>query len=606
MVEEEFISLIQNEIHLLLDQIDNSDFNVLCNFLDERISVPDSYVVMLGETSSGKSTIINGLLNSYELTVGAAPTTGAVTEVMDNSKISNFEYYAVNKDSTIENLSKENFDKLLKDPDERLSRLRLYTKRFIHNLQYLRLYDTPGYGAIEDYHEEIIKDFIPQSDIIIYVVSYKVGFQNNDNNFVSFINNLIGDDTKFYLVINRVPEGITKSDKRIFEITQHASDCLHRSLTPYLVKSIIKEDKSDVLPDAKDLWFDISIDLKSEERLCKISVTYLNLQKNLLLEIESYLNKLLLEINLSSEQKAEITNKVKIFLNKKSIINEKIENTFTHLNDYLKTLFDSGSKVIKKAINDEVKISNKWTDIDDCSSFVTLHLLPINTDNQINIIKNVIQTELTNLDNDIYNILNTAISDFEKSIKIPSVALENLLKGLTNKTLQKAAGYGLREFFAQFGGAGGTGAGVANAAKKGLKMFGDVIGKKFTSNTHNALAKFLSKIGATSAKSVTGAAIVIIESLVYLYDSKTWQAKLISNVEIGVDHWKIETLQKTQLENMKLKDINKDNVSTFFKDYEMSLRFENAGETQIEKDKINWMQSKIKILIEKIDSKLFK
>lgn len=53
----------------------------LSKFLRQRISQPDSYVVVLGESCSGKSTIINSLIGQGILPVSSVPSTGAITEV---------------------------------------------------------------------------------------------------------------------------------------------------------------------------------------------------------------------------------------------------------------------------------------------------------------------------------------------------------------------------------------------------------------------------------------------------------------------------------------------------------------------------------------------
>ena len=51
-------------------------------FLYDRISNPESYVVLLGETSSGKSSIINGLIGTQLLPVKASPSTATISEIV--------------------------------------------------------------------------------------------------------------------------------------------------------------------------------------------------------------------------------------------------------------------------------------------------------------------------------------------------------------------------------------------------------------------------------------------------------------------------------------------------------------------------------------------
>ena len=56
---------------------------------------PKSYVMLLGETSSGKSTILNGLLGCACLPAASSPTTGEVVEIEENKSDQYFNYFGV-------------------------------------------------------------------------------------------------------------------------------------------------------------------------------------------------------------------------------------------------------------------------------------------------------------------------------------------------------------------------------------------------------------------------------------------------------------------------------------------------------------------------------
>ena len=112
----------------LVEATGQEELNVLSKFLRERISHPDSYIVFLGETSSGKSSIINGLLGENILPVKATPSTAAITEIELTDQIVDDEYYAINKNATMEVLDRTTFLELCEKPDTELSRLRLRHK----------------------------------------------------------------------------------------------------------------------------------------------------------------------------------------------------------------------------------------------------------------------------------------------------------------------------------------------------------------------------------------------------------------------------------------------------------------------------------------------
>ena len=169
-------------------------------FLYDRISNPESYVVFLGETSSGKSSIINGLIGSHLLPVKASPSTAAISEIVFKHHLQSAEYYSISKDAKMRKSTETEFCAQCEAPASNLARLRAHVSTNIQLLDNLRVFDTPGYGAIVDEHEEILKEFIPNSDFVIYTVSYKIGIQDCDYTFLGFLRELLRKDAEIVLV----------------------------------------------------------------------------------------------------------------------------------------------------------------------------------------------------------------------------------------------------------------------------------------------------------------------------------------------------------------------------------------------------------------------
>ena len=231
-----------NLVNSLVEKIGDKNLIALSKFLKNRIMNVDSYVMMLGETSSGKSTIINGLMEENVLYVSSAPSTGAITEVEFKADVMENEFYAINKDATIEKIDFDIFNDLLKEPDNELERVKVVSKSSKYNLDNMRLFDTPGYGSIVKEHEEILKEFIPNSDVIIYTVNYRIGIQENDYAFLGFLKELIRDDVKILLLINRCPGKVNKSDRRVAEILRYVNDILHEDIPVFFVETERLED----------------------------------------------------------------------------------------------------------------------------------------------------------------------------------------------------------------------------------------------------------------------------------------------------------------------------------------------------------------------------
>ena len=139
---------IMEELMCLIKPLQNEKLNVLGKFLLQRIANPESYVVLLGETSSGKSTIINSFIKQKILPVSSIPTTGAITEIYFDQDSKKIGFYAVNKNATMEILDESMFRTLVQTPDKDLSRLRVVVPTEVNSLHGSRLFDTPGYGSI--------------------------------------------------------------------------------------------------------------------------------------------------------------------------------------------------------------------------------------------------------------------------------------------------------------------------------------------------------------------------------------------------------------------------------------------------------------------------
>lgn len=109
----------------LVKSTKDEEISILSKFLYDRIENSDSYLVFLGETSSGKSSIINGLLGESVLPVKASPSTATITEIQLSLENVQDEYYAINKNATIEKINKKLFVDLCEHPDAELKRLKL-------------------------------------------------------------------------------------------------------------------------------------------------------------------------------------------------------------------------------------------------------------------------------------------------------------------------------------------------------------------------------------------------------------------------------------------------------------------------------------------------
>jgi small GTP-binding protein len=155
--------------------------------LDHSIEQLDELflLVVVGEFNSGKSALINALLGSRILKEGVTPTTAEITLI---------EY----GDASERHVRQANLQ-VLKTPVELL--------REIH------IVDTPGTNAIIREHEAITTDFMPRSDLVLFVTSADRPFTETERGFMEQIR---AWGKKIVIVINK--SDILETESQIDEV----------------------------------------------------------------------------------------------------------------------------------------------------------------------------------------------------------------------------------------------------------------------------------------------------------------------------------------------------------------------------------------------------
>ena len=543
----------------LIDEIDNKELKTLSKFLRARISTPDSYVMFLGETSSGKSSLINGLLGMPILPVSAIPTTGTITEVVLADKETS--YYAINKDATMEVIDEKLFNTLVKKPDDQLERLRIQTRtndKKNFRFENLKLFDTPGYGSLISEHDIVLKEFIPNSDVVVYTVAYKIGIQDNDYAFLGFLRELIRDDAKIVLVVNRCPLNVQKESPRIKEISGYAKDLLHCEVPVFLVPECPEDETYGYsLPVADDLWSFIEKLIISDNHKEVLNKSFEHYVLDLFRACEDYVNTRFSMINISKEEHILLMKDFQQLIDSyQKAIDDEIIPSFANIIDGTMIRLSNARDCIEKRVINAIECQDTLK-MDETITYVNLHVLPFATKEEIKEVNHYIEIEVNDLDRRVLYMLNTAIAKFQKDVSIRyDNHLDKATKNIIGNMMENGLKSGLLKFFAKYGGAGGSGAGVANAASHYLKVIGELFGKTFKRETHNALSQVLKKIGATSVKSLAVAAAVIVEVVMVVYEYARWKSKLKKSVKKGLDKWVGEVKPSVEKDLMGLEDTN--------------------------------------------------
>jgi small GTP-binding protein len=165
------------------------DRDVLCQSIEQ---LDDLFLlVVVGEFNAGKSAFVNALLGRPALTEGVTPTT---------TRIVILRYGQVEERTVI-------------DEDQHVLALPIET------LSEISIVDTPGTNAVIRKHEALTSEFVPRSDLVLFITSTDRPFTESERSFLERIRDW---GKKVVIVINkldlvRTPEDLAQIEEFVAE-----------------------------------------------------------------------------------------------------------------------------------------------------------------------------------------------------------------------------------------------------------------------------------------------------------------------------------------------------------------------------------------------------
>lgn len=541
------------------DDVGDEQMRVLARFLRQRIALPDAYVVALGETCSGKSLLLNSMLRNGILPVQGVPSTGAVAEIAADTEADAASYFIIYRDAKMQQLDEDEFLELAVHPDEETQRLRAVVPTRDADFSGVRLFDTPGYGSLVREHEEVLQVFLPNCDAVVYVVSYRTGFQQNDYEFLRGLKALARDGIPFYLVVNRVPQGTAPDNRRVQEIHRHVAAFLEDPAVPLFLVPNEPVQAGVIEASAIDALREVVVrDLNSEKRREELDAAYREYLLELSGMLRSEMDRRLRSIEMSQQDAEDLkaaTNELIADLERS--VSDIICPGFRKLREKVPKHIERSAKEMRSVVDQEIQEQPNGSK-ERTVAYVQSHLVSAQARMQAQNLEDYLRVELEQIARKVEDRITTAISSFETSIEVrfgneTMEAIQRAGAGVLGKVLSNS----LETFFEAYGGAAGAGAGIANAASKLLKKVGGWFGKTFSKRTYNTLEHVLAKIGLTSTKTLGAIVSAGIEAVIVSIDYATWKQRLTSKVNQCIDHWAKDTkeLVDTELQTLETENV---------------------------------------------------
>jgi len=185
------------------------------DIIDSRAKQPNANLVLplIGEFSSGKTTLLNSLMDCKKLETATKPTTATVYEVhfgceesYANITYDNGDIYQV-----------DNLDDLKNDELTDASVVTVFdTSTRVPSSTIL--VDTPGLSSIDPRHKQTLVDFLPKADGVLLVIDINQQMTRSLSDFIESTKLL---KLPIYLILTKAD---TKSQQEIEAVKQYASD----------------------------------------------------------------------------------------------------------------------------------------------------------------------------------------------------------------------------------------------------------------------------------------------------------------------------------------------------------------------------------------------
>lgn len=232
---------------------------------------------LVGEFSSGKTTLINALTDCKKLETATKPTTATIYEIFfgnESCSASIVNADGSTKEINIDNLKNDELkDALIVDLFDTSTKISSSTI----------LVDTPGLSSPDPKHRQVLLEFIPKADGILLVTDIN---QQITKSLVDFTKSIALTNRPVYLIITKCD---TKSESEIAEVKQYILNNSELNIKDISCVSANNDDLNEIYELLKKIDSDKTEILKNvnEQRVKNIAKTLLNRINELINSVDS-------------------------------------------------------------------------------------------------------------------------------------------------------------------------------------------------------------------------------------------------------------------------------------------------------------------------------
>ena len=543
-MRREAVGTVLSELAAVALALNRKDIATLLSVLAQRHATAEWVLLMLGETSSGKSTWCNSLLDDALLPATPDPTTGAVVEIRVRDDLASPRFEALWRDGTETELDRAAFRELCRASDGPL-RLRVWwplgcvaprARAKMAALAGLVLVDAPGYNACLGGHTEVLNDILPEADAVVAMLSFQRGFTPEDQGFVDLMHRRLGaqEHQSLQFAVNWAPD--VGGGRRLAEMSRHVSRAVGRPAALYPLRRLAGDGFPHVWSD--DLWSAVTTWAERPDRQQRVEDNLLALAEGVARELAEDLTARLGVAQAAEAQlerwRARITQREGQAKEALRIIDE----AETRMHAIVEHACWGARDALWSAVDSCVDEAGRFSGAQDCTAYVADHLVP----HHVQATVDAMEQPLCDASDALGEALDKLQQDVDASETPPPLVLRtpnwehvrNYAAAQAGKQLSSLA---FTRYLSSLGGAAGPKSGFVNLAKKLVSGAGRLVGKKFPIEIYYGMGRTLARIGLSAGLATAVVVGVTVEVGSYVYGLVRWKAHLRGRMQrvLGLD-----------------------------------------------------------------------
>jgi len=488
--------------------------------LSDKMRGEEWHLLMLGETSSGKSALVNSMLQSPILPERSVASTAVVCFVQTGS--SSVELAGFRPDGSSEPLDTASFEQAC------LGKLGFAaTRAAVPGRGALPpgvvVVDTPGYNSCLTEHTEVLVEYLPFSDAVVFVTSWRRGITQEDVRFLEAVRRCApaGESLPIVAAINfcRSDEPDARSEQMTAALRNELGQDLEVILIPQ-ARGVPRRIES------QKLWARVAarVDPAAIHAAAKRNAAFIG--AGLCGVLEEELRRKREAITAREAGIRALMDRMRRIEQEYARAREVVAEYEAKFDRIIEAGVQHGVQATWRRSLLEIDEASRFLDKSSCEHYVREHIVPFSVEKFQFDVGKEIEAASASMAGALDDICQRADAISFGDPVVAQGGPGEMIGNAGNAAVKEAAIGAAQAYLGRLGGAAGAKAGFVNFAKMAVSKTGRLFGKKFSRAVYDGMGQLLKRMGLTASRAVSTFAAVLVDTVRYAYDVMTWKASL--------------------------------------------------------------------------------